>query len=83
MFPSTARTTTVFSADERVLLTMMYTSTWAAAPDNDQALGQGASGIVRVIAHEAASRHFPLTTGASPAHTTNRRASPFTSITNH
>ena len=52
MFPSTARTTTVFSADERVLLTMMYTHRrpGQVAPDNDQALGQGASGIVRVIA---------------------------------
>ena len=52
MFPSTARTTTVFSADERVLLTMMYTHRrpGQVAPDNDQALGQGATGIVRVIA---------------------------------
>jgi len=52
MFPSTARTTTVFSADERVLLTMMYTHRrpGQVAPDNDQALGQGASGIVRLIA---------------------------------
>jgi hypothetical protein len=52
MFPSTARTTAVFSADERVLLTMMYTHRrpGQVAPDNDQALGQGASGIVRVIA---------------------------------
>ena len=52
MFPSTARTTAVFSADERVLLTMMYTHRrpGQVAPDNDQALGQGASGAVRVIA---------------------------------
>ena len=52
MFPSTARTTTVFSADERVLLTMMYTHRrpGQVAPDNDQALGPGATGIVRVIA---------------------------------
>ena len=52
MFPSTARTTTVFSVDERVLLTMMYTHRrpGQVAPDNDQALGQGASGIIRVIA---------------------------------
>jgi hypothetical protein len=52
MFPSTARTTTVFSADERVLLTMMYTHRrpGQVAPDNDQALGPGASGIVHVIA---------------------------------
>jgi hypothetical protein len=52
MFPNTARTTTVFSADERVLLTMMYTHRRPGqiAPDNDQALGQGASGIVQTIA---------------------------------
>ena len=52
MFPTTARTTAVFSADERVLLTMMYTHRrpGQVAPDNDQALGQGASGIIRVIA---------------------------------
>jgi len=52
MFPSTARTTGVFSADERVLLTMMYIHRrpGQVAPDNDQALGQGASGTVRVIA---------------------------------
>jgi hypothetical protein len=51
MFPSTARTSTTFSSDERVLLTMMYTHRrpGQVAPDNDQALGQGASGIVRVI----------------------------------
>ena len=51
MFPSTGRTTTVFSADERVLLTMMYTHRrpGQVAPDNDQALGQSATGIVRVI----------------------------------
>jgi hypothetical protein len=52
MFPSTARTTTVFGADERVLLTMMYTHRrpGQVAPDNDQALGQSATGIIRVIA---------------------------------
>jgi hypothetical protein len=52
MFPSTARTTTTFSVDERVLLTMMYTHRrpGQVAPDNDQALGQGGTGIVRVIA---------------------------------
>lgn len=52
MFPSTARTTTVFSVDERVLLTMMYTHRrpGQVAPDNDQALGPGATGIIRVIA---------------------------------
>lgn len=51
MFPSTARTSLVFSADERVLLTMMYTHRRPGqiAPDNDQALGQGAKGIVRLI----------------------------------
>ena len=51
MFPSTARTSLVFSADERVLLTMMYTHRrpGQVAPDNDQALGQGGSGIVRLI----------------------------------
>jgi hypothetical protein len=53
MFPSTARTTTSFSADERVLLTLMYTHRrpGQVAPDNDQALGQGGTGIVRLIAH--------------------------------
>jgi matrixin len=53
MFPTTARTTTVFSADERVLLTMMYAHRrpGQVAPDNDQALGQGASGVVQIIAH--------------------------------
>jgi hypothetical protein len=52
MFPSTARTTTTFSSDERVLLTMMYTHRrpGQVAPDNDQALGPGATGIVRIIA---------------------------------
>ncbi|HET6897021.1 MAG TPA: matrixin family metalloprotease [Vicinamibacteria bacterium] len=52
MFPSTARTTTTFSPDERVLLTMMYTHRrpGQVAPDNDQALGQGATGIIRIIA---------------------------------
>jgi len=51
MFPSTARTSVVFSPDERVLLTMMYTHRrpGQVAPDNDQALGQGGSGIVRLI----------------------------------
>ncbi|HUG54938.1 MAG TPA: matrixin family metalloprotease [Vicinamibacteria bacterium] len=41
MFPSTARTTTVFSADERVLLSMMYDRRrpGQVAPDDDQALG--------------------------------------------
>jgi hypothetical protein len=52
MFPSTARTSLVFSADERVLLTMMYTHRrpGQVAPDNDQALGQAASGIIRLVA---------------------------------
>jgi hypothetical protein len=51
MFLSTARTTLVFSPDERVLLTMMYTHRrpGQVAPDNDQALGQGGSGVVRLI----------------------------------
>lgn len=51
MFPSTARTTTTFSADERVLLTMMYARRrpGQVAPDNDQALGQAGAGRVRTI----------------------------------
>ena len=51
MFPTTARTTTTFSAAEQVLLTMMYTHrrSGQVAPDNDQALGQGATGVVAVI----------------------------------
>jgi hypothetical protein len=53
MFESTARTTTVFSADERVLLTMMYAHRrpGQVAPDNDQSLGQAGSGTVRLVAH--------------------------------
>jgi hypothetical protein len=53
MFPTTARTTTVFSADERVLLTMMYAHRRPGqiAPDNDQALGQAGTGIVRIISN--------------------------------
>jgi hypothetical protein len=53
MFPNTARTTLTFSADERVLLTMMYTHRrpGQVAPDNDQALGQAGTGIVRLIAN--------------------------------
>jgi matrixin len=49
MFPTTARTTTTFSADERVLLTMMYAHRrpGQVAPDNDQAFGQAGSGIMR------------------------------------
>ena len=49
MFPSTARTSLVFSADERVLLTMMYghRRPGQMPPDNDQALGQAATGSVR------------------------------------
>ena len=51
MFPTTARTTTTFSAAEQVLLTMMYTHRRAGqvAPDNDQALGQGATGVVGIF----------------------------------
>jgi hypothetical protein len=51
MFPTTARTSLTFSADERVLLTMMYTHrrSGQVAPDNDQALGQGGTGVVRLI----------------------------------
>jgi hypothetical protein len=53
MFPTTARTTLTFSADERVLLTMMYAHRrpGQVAPDNDQALGQAGTGIVRIIAN--------------------------------
>jgi hypothetical protein len=53
MFPTTARTTTVFSADERVLLTMMYAHRRPGqiAPDNDQALGQAGTGVIRLIAN--------------------------------
>ena len=49
MFPTTARTTLVFSPDERVLLTMMYAHRrpGQVAPDNDQALGQPATGVIR------------------------------------
>jgi hypothetical protein len=41
MFPTTARMTTSFGPDERVLLTMMYAHRrpGQVAPDNDQALG--------------------------------------------
>jgi hypothetical protein len=51
MFPSTARTTSTFSADERVLLTMMYTRrrSGQVPPDNDQALGTASTGRVRSI----------------------------------
>ncbi|HEU0094528.1 MAG TPA: matrixin family metalloprotease [Vicinamibacteria bacterium] len=53
MFPNTARTTLTFSVDERVLLTMMYAHRRPGqiAPDNDQALGQAGTGIVRIIAN--------------------------------
>jgi|RhiMetdeSRZDD1v2_1073273.scaffolds.fasta_scaffold673473_2 Matrixin len=53
MFPTTARTTTTFSADERVLLTMMYAHRrpGQVAPDNDQALGQAGTGVIRLIAN--------------------------------
>lgn len=49
MFPTTARTSVVFSPDERVLLTLMYTHRRAGqvAPDNDQALGQPSTGVIR------------------------------------
>jgi hypothetical protein len=49
MFPTTARTTLVFSPDERVLLTMMYTHRrpGQVAPDNDQSLGQPSTGVIR------------------------------------
>jgi matrixin len=51
MFPTTARTTTTFSADERVLLTMMYAHRrpGQVALDNDQALGQAGTGVIRLI----------------------------------
>jgi hypothetical protein len=53
MFPTTARTTLTFSMDERVLLTMMYAHRrpGQVAPDNDQALGQAGTGIVRIISN--------------------------------
>jgi len=53
MFPNTARTTLTFSADERVLLTMMYAHRRPGqiAPDNDQALGQAGTGVIRLIAN--------------------------------
>ena len=53
MFPTTARTTLTFSVDERVLLTMMYAHRrpGQVAPDNDQALGQAGTGIIRIIAN--------------------------------
>jgi hypothetical protein len=53
MFPNTARTTLTFSADERVLLTMMYAHRrpGQVAPDNDQALGQAGTGVIRLIAN--------------------------------
>jgi len=53
MFPTTARTSLIFSADERVLLTMMYAHRrpGQVAPDNDQALGQAGTGIVRIISN--------------------------------
>jgi matrixin len=49
MFPSEARASVVFSADERVLLTMMYghRRPGQIAPDDDQALGQAATSAVR------------------------------------
>ena len=52
LFPTTARTTPVFSPDERVLLTMMYAHRrpGQVAPDNDQALGTPATGVIRSIA---------------------------------
>jgi hypothetical protein len=51
MFPTTARTTLTFSADEQVLLTMMYRHrrSGQVAPDNDQAIGQAGTGVVRLI----------------------------------
>ncbi|HEV7499632.1 MAG TPA: matrixin family metalloprotease [Vicinamibacteria bacterium] len=51
MFPSTARTTTTFSADERVLLTMMYAHRRSGqiAPDDDRAVGQAATSSTAVI----------------------------------
>ena len=51
MFPSTARTTSTFSADERVLLTMMYghRRSGQVPPDNDQGLGTAPSGSVRSL----------------------------------
>jgi Matrixin len=53
MFPTTGRTSLTFSADERVLLTMMYAHRRPGqiAPDNDQALGQAGTGIVRIISN--------------------------------
>jgi len=53
MFPNTARTTLTFSADERVLLTLMYAHRRPGqiAPDNDQALGQAGTGVIRLIAN--------------------------------
>ena len=53
MFPTTARTTLTFSADERVLLTMMYAHRRPGqdAPDNDQALRQAGTGVIRLIAN--------------------------------
>ena len=51
MFPSTARTTSTFSADERVLLTMMHghRRSGQVPPDNDQALGAASSGSMRSL----------------------------------
>jgi hypothetical protein len=51
MFPSTARMTSTFSADERVLLTLMYQHRRPGqiAPDNDQALGTASARRVRSI----------------------------------
>jgi hypothetical protein len=51
MFPSTARTTPAFSADERVLLTMMYghRRPGQVAPDNDQALSAALSGTITTL----------------------------------
>jgi hypothetical protein len=51
MFPSTARTSLVFSPDERVLLTMMYAHRrpGQVAPDNDQALGPSSTGVIRSL----------------------------------
>jgi hypothetical protein len=51
MFPNNSRTTATLSADERVLLSMMYgrRRPGQVAPDNDQALGPAATGVIRTI----------------------------------
>lgn len=51
MFPSEARASIVFSADERVLLTMMYghRRPGQIAPDNDQSIGPASTSTIRVI----------------------------------